>query len=320
MAIAIGNAPRGCGSMRDGCYLEGGEMSKDGTLLPLVWILGDMCLDSPKNLFWEIRPQTIYHIDGEQSLDTIQIVEYRVGQMLRAQGQYAGSGQRQLQQLQHTPGNSLCLLKHTGEQFYTPAKKAIELARRGPSERVEPDLAIALAPLLRVAPLKLFYSTKVPFFFNESERDRFMDYIWAEEPDEETIKLAQLWNMTSADNDLRWEPTWESTDWRWTVIRKPGQLPILPYNGSDHWWVRVLSYLHRHADLLFDGVTVHEAVFCGTHFTKALQVVSYEKAQEKTGKTDIDPSILNDEQFASQRALSAGIQVAILPPKGEESW
>jgi hypothetical protein len=345
MAMAIGNAPRACGGMKSGCYLEGGEPSPDGMLLPLVWIVGDMTLDSEKNLLWDVRPQTMYYIDGEYSLDTLGLCEWRVGNLLRARGDYTGSGKMQLQLLHHSSGNPLCLLKHTGESYYTPVRKAMELARRGPSERVTPEVAASMAPLLRIAPLKLFYSSsQVPFFRSFGFREQFLDYLYVEQaqpdPTDDELEIAQLWNMTSTDHDWRWEPTWESEDWRWMmqkfgVVRRtsveggpvrdtPKTQLVRPYNGSDHWWLRALSYLHRHPDAAFDGVEYHESVFCGTHFTTALRVVSYEDAQKKTGKTEINPDALDDSMFMDlkglERGLDIGIKVAILPPEGEIEW
>ena len=113
-------------------------------------------------------------------------------------------------------------------------------------------------------------------------------------------------------------------DWRWRMLRTETGLRF-PNNGSQHWWVKLLSYIHRHPDLHIEGLVEREAVCLGTHITQAQRVVKYETAQQITGKDTIVPEELDDEQFFKDRAeavraTKSGVQVCILPPTGEDEW
>jgi hypothetical protein len=319
MASAIGNAARGCGSKKDGFYLGGSGMSPDGTLLPLVWTLGSMVLETEPNLLWTVPERSLIYIDGEQSLDVqgFEWIEHRTGMLNRSNGSYAGSGKPQLQRLMHTSTDPLCLLKHMGRSFYTPATKALELVQQGPSERMDEHTVTSLAPYLRQAPLKLFYtSSQVGHFVTEKDRHDFLDYVFNEQPDERSLYLQVAWSFDYDEGKTQFDPTWSRTDWRWRVTN-PG---VFPNNGSEHWWVKLLSYQHRHKDLTIPGLVEREAVCFGTQITEAQRVVSYETAQTETGKDTIVPKELDDAQFASEKAIKSGVKVCILPPKGEESW
>lgn len=327
MATGISNASRECGEKKDGWYIGGGAMSKNGTLLPLVWTLGTMVLGLDPNARWEPNERSLIYIDGEQSFDPpgTEWVDLQVGMLNRVQQQYLGSGQPQLQRLMHSSSDPTCLLKHMGRKYYTPATKAIELVRQGPSERMDDDTVIHLAAYLKHGPLKLFYtSSQVPFFVTPSDRDAFMDYVFAELADQQAIELEALWSYRNSEADTLWEPTWSYADWRWRMIRSPQGL-IFPNNGSMHWWVRALSYMHRHQDVQVEGVVEREAVCFGTHITQALRVVAYEAAQQATGHDTIVPEELDDEQFfkdaaQAKRALKNGVEVVVLPPQGVEEW
>lgn len=323
MASAIGNAARGCGTKRDGWYLGGSGMSPNGTLLPLVWTIGAMVLEHDPNLFWKVPERSLLYIDGEQSFDLAgyEWVEHQAGLLNRNTGMYAGSGQPQLQRLMHSTNEPLCLLKHMGKAYYTPATKAVELVQQGPSERMDKDTVISLAPFLRQGPLKLFYtSSQCPHFITERDRTQFMDYVWNEQPDEAHLRLQVLWSMDYEEGKTLWNPTWTYPDWRWRVLRDGHGQAVFPNNGSQHWWVKLLSYQHRHQDIEIPGLIEREDVCFGTQITEAQRVVSYETAQKETGRESIVASELDDAQFASEKAIKNGVKVCVLPPQGEESW
>ena len=333
MAVGIGLGSRECGTKKDGWYIDGGTPSDKGTLLPLVWAVGSMVLELDPNAKWAAPERgNLVFIDGEQSFDPVQTewMEHRVGMANRASGSYRGSKQLQLERLGHSTNNPLCLLKHMGRSYYTPATKALELARLGPSERMEQDMVLTLAPILREGPLKLFYtSSQVPFFVKASERDEFMDYLFLEQPDQAHLLLQVAWSMRYDEGETTFHPTWEMADWSWRMRRTTEGL-VFPNNGSMHWWVKLLSYVHRHQDIDMGqfGIVERNALVFGTHLTTARRVVTYETAQEMTGRDTIVPSELDDEALfpkgmtdeARRKALKNGVQVSVLPPQGNEEW
>ena len=322
MAIGISNKGRKCGKKKDGWYLTGGAMSKDGTLLPLVWAPGSMVLGTDTNLPWKPQEKSLIYMDGEMSFDfaSLEWVEYRVGMLSRSNGHYKGSGKPQLQRLSQSTNQPLCLLKHMGASFYTPATKAIELVQQGPSERFRQSVVTSLAPYLKHGALKLFYtSSQVPVFVTEADRDAFMDYLFLEQPDNDHLFLQVAWSMDYDEAKTLYEPAWEMADWRWRMIRTASGLQF-PNNGSQHWWVKLLSYVHRHHNMEIEGLVEREMVCMGTQITDAQRVVSYEAAQQATGHSTVVPEELDDAQFAPEAALKGGIKVVVLPPEGEEEW
>lgn len=317
--LGIGNGARGCGKKKGGYYLSS-TMGPGGMLLPLVWCNGSMVLDNQdKNLNFAIPPLKHYAFDPEQTLDGGAYIDADVGAVMRSTGAYTGSGRVQLTRLVHAGGQYYGLAHHVGTEHYTAASKAVELACMGPSERVSPVTALMIAPLLKQAPIRLYYThAKVPHFVDGRSRDQLMEYVHAERQDDAATRYVINWQLDDAEFGLT-SPAdrsraYEHENWRWTMIRSIDGSLAMPNNGRNHWFARALSYLERHPEAAGDGVKYMEAMYCGTWITDALKVVENEDLQ------GAKLSELRDEDFLKEQELKAGIKVAALPPKGQDEW
>lgn len=258
--MAIANNQRGCGFLRPGiCYLQG-EAGDNGTLAPLVWVLGSHVIDGGSNVFPRVPPRGVSLFDPELTLDREELYEYNVGRQLRdarimGDHRYAGSGKPQLERLSER--HPMAIIDHVGESNYTPLSFAAELMRLGPSRAVTASIAKMIAPYL---PMRIFFTMRLPFFRTERHREAFCTTHLFQDGlvMDDVVLLAQF---LSVRDDWSFDPTWSLPQWGWRANED---------NGSWHYMIPTLAVQQRTGNR---GMYMHESFFCGSWITNARYVL-----------------------------------------------
>src|SRR5262249_30986301 len=223
MTDGTNNPRRGCGYLvPGGCYLRGSGFSKDGTLQPLVWVLGTHVLND-KNLLKTIPPRGQYLFDPELSLEREIVLMAEEADVIRRDLSYTGSQFRQI-----AACGSRGIIDHVGSSHYTAWSFAQELAHLGPSRKVDPDIARWAAPRL---PMRIFFTHgKVPFFLDPDHREAFM-------------RQVMEWN-TEALRSTFYAPTWYDPTWSWRIKYSSQDGSRIENYGADHYMVDVMRFLN----------------------------------------------------------------------------
>jgi hypothetical protein len=199
----VSNPERGCGTLKEGGFYARGDIGAHGTLAAWTWALGYHIIGA-HNVFASIAarqmdivnlPRTL--IEGRPSKEAIEVLES--------------------EPLAKLP--PLALIDHVGSEHYTPYSFYRECATHGPSRRIPPRIAKAIAQ-----------HTPMPIVFTHS---------WLPVADTKVVPDLLAWAGIKPETDATAYigATWQREGWG---IRSKDT-----YSGYDHWIIPVLHEMHE---------------------------------------------------------------------------
>lgn len=197
---AVQNPTRGCGTLRKGGFYARGDQSPGGTLNAWSWVLGEHVIGGWNySISVPARQMQVVHLPGTLVSGKMATVPLPLDDFPH---------------LRNLP--PVALLDHIGSQHYTPYSFFDECVKHGPSRRIPPSIAKAVA-----------HHCPIPILFAHSEL-----------PCVDRALRGDLIDWSEADRErVTYEPTPFDVDWGITVDAT--------FWGETHWMVRVLQQIDQ---------------------------------------------------------------------------
>lgn len=197
----VPNPTRGCGHLKAGGFYARGDTGVGGRLNAWAFVLGEHVIGAWNyNIAVPARQMRIVHlpatlVSGKMSTEPIPLDDFP--------------------HLRNLP--PVALLDHVGAESYTPWSFFEECGKHGPSRRIPPDIAKAIAK-----------HTPIPILFTHA---------WMPLVDPHFIEQALEWSETKYADRLSYDPTPFDPEW--------GITTDAPFRGETHWIVPLLYQMHE---------------------------------------------------------------------------
>ena len=196
----VENPVRGCGQLKQGGFYARGDSTPGGTLNAWSWVLGQHVIGGWNyNISATARQMQLVHLPATLATGLLATEPVPLDEFTH---------------MRNLP--RVAVLDHVGSQHYTPYAFFEECVQHGPSRRIPPDIAKAIAK-----------NCPIPILFTHS---------WLPTCDQNIVADVLLWSESDVDA-VTFDVTTFDPDWGITTKAE--------FRGETHWLIPVLREMNR---------------------------------------------------------------------------